>query len=108
MYLGLSVYFVLGVLLQWLLFKNYQLSVSPQYVIKSHGAWDKDQVIVETHKIQALKTSQFFWQKKHNIGSVSLYTAGGNFSFTTANFTTINQLVNQWLYQVETSTKNWM
>lgn len=108
LYLGLSVYFVLGVLLQWLLFKNYQLSVSSQYVIKSNGAWDKDQVIVETHKIQALKTSQFFWQKRHNIGSVSLYTAGGNFSFTTANFKTINQLVNQWLYQVETSTKNWM
>jgi putative membrane protein len=39
---------------------------------------------------------------------VTLSTAGGTVSFTTGNYTEIKQLVNYWLYEVETWEKNWM
>ena len=96
-----------GVML-WFSFKNYKLFVSHDFVIKQNGAWDIDTTIIEPYKIQAIETQQFFWQKTTNIGSVTLSTAGGTVSFTTGNYTEIKQLVNYWLYQVETWEKNWM
>ncbi|WP_026726822.1 PH domain-containing protein [Flavobacterium sasangense] len=96
-----------GVML-WFSFKNYKLFVSNDFIIKQNGAWDIDTTIIEPYKIQAIETQQFFWQKATNIGSVTLSTAGGTVSFTTGNYTEIKQLVNYWLYEVETWEKNWM
>lgn len=96
-----------GVML-WFSFKNYKLFVSNDFIIKQNGAWDIDTTIIEPYKIQAIETQQFFWQKATNIGSVTLSTAGGTVSFTTGNYTEIKQLVNYWLYQVETWEKGWM
>lgn len=96
-----------GVML-WFSFKNYKLFVSNDFVIKQNGAWDIDTTIIEPYKIQAIETQQFFWQKATNIGSVTLSTAGGTVSFTTGNYTEIMQLVNYWLYEVETWKKGWM
>ena len=96
-----------GVML-WFSFKNYKLFVSNDFIIKQNGAWDIDTTIIEPYKIQAIETQQFFWQKATNIGSVTLSTAGGTVSFTTGNYSEIKQLVNYWLYEVETWEKNWM
>lgn len=102
------VYVLLVGIINWFSFKNYRLFPSKDFIVKQSGAWDIDQEIIEPHKIQAIKTSQFFWQKLTNIGSVVLYTAGGSISFSTANYTTIKKLTNYWLYQVEVSHKNWI
>jgi len=89
-------------------YKNYRLFVSDDFIMKQSGAWDIDREIIEPYKIQAVKTHQFFWQKWTDIGSVVLYTAGGRISFSTTNYTAIKKEVNVWLYQVETSKRNWM
>lgn len=102
------IFIVFAGILVWFSFKNYQLFVSNAFIIKQNGAWDIDTSIIEPNKIQAITLHQFFWQKVTNIGSVSLSTAGGNITFTTANFDEVKQLVNFWLYQVETSDRNWM
>lgn len=96
-----------GILL-WFSYKNYRLFVSTDFIIKQNGAWDVDNTIVEPYKIQAITTKQFFWQKATNIGSVTLATAGGNIDFSTGNYLEIKKMVNNWLYQVETTNKNWM
>jgi putative membrane protein len=92
----------------WFSFKNYKLFVSNDFIIKQNGAWDIDTTIIEPYKIQAIETQQFFWQKATNIGSVTISTAGGTVSFTTGNYSEIKELVNYWLYEVETWEKNWM
>ncbi|VXB75701.1 conserved membrane hypothetical protein [Flavobacterium sp. 9AF] len=89
-------------------FKNYRLFISDDFIMKQSGAWDINREIIAPYKIQAVKTHQFFWQKRTNIGSVILYTAGGKISFSTTNYTEIKSQVNKWLYQVESSKKNWM
>ena len=103
-----SIFTVFTSILLWYSFKNYRLFVSNEFVIKQNGAWDIDTTFIEPYKIQAIETQQFFWQKATNIGSVTLSTAGGTVSFTTGNYTEIKQLVNYWLYQVETWEKGWM
>ena len=102
------IYSIFAGVMIWFSYKNYQLFVSNHFIIKENGAWDIDTTIIEPYKIQAIETQQFFWQKLTNIGSVRLSTAGGIVNFSTANYSEIKQLVNHWLYQVETSDKNWM
>ena len=103
-----TIFSIFSGIIIWFSFKNYKLFVSDDFIIKQNGAWDVDTLIIEPFKIQTIKTQQFFWQKNTNMGSVTLATAGGNISFSTANYTEIKQLVNYWLYQVATSNKNWM
>jgi putative membrane protein len=89
-------------------FRNSRLFITPDFIVKQSGAWDIDNDFIAPHKIQALKLTQFFWQKGSDVGIVNLYTAGGTISFGLANFTQLKKLVNYWLYQVETTDKNWM
>ncbi|KGO95711.1 PH domain-containing protein [Flavobacterium enshiense] len=104
----LPFYLVFVGLLLYFGFRNYRLFVNQQYIIRQSGAWDIDNEIIEPHKIQAIKVSQFFWHKRANVGSVTITTAGGDLSFHLGNYTKIKELVNMWLYQVETTKKNWM
>jgi putative membrane protein len=89
-------------------FRNSRLFVNQDFIIKQSGAWDIDNDFLVPYKIQTVSVTQYFWQKYSNVGIVSLHTAGGTISFGLANYTRLKQLVNSWLYQVETSDKNWM
>ena len=89
-------------------FRNYRLFVNDNHIIKQSGAWDVDNEIIEIGKIQAITTSQLFWHKSLNIGSLTMHTAGGNITFHLGKFDKINEYVNLWLYEIETSNSNWM
>lgn len=106
--LFVPVYIVFASILIYFAFRNSRLYVSPEFIIRQRGAWDVDNDILQPHKIQSVKLQQFFWQKWSNVGVVHLYTAGGQVNFGVANFAQLQKLTNYWLYQVETSTENWM
>lgn len=89
-------------------FKHYKLFVSKDFIIKREGAWDIEHKIIEPYKIQGITAKQYFWNKRHDVGHVILHTAAGDLRFNFANFTQINEQINYWLYQVESSEKNWM
>lgn len=101
-------YLIVGTFCCWRLYKNYKLMVTPQFISVQSGFWDIETEIIEPYKIQAISTTQLFWQKRLNIGNVYIYTAGGNIAFTTGFYNEITQLCNEWLYQLETSNKRWM
>ncbi|RKS93978.1 putative membrane protein [Flavobacterium limicola] len=102
------VYVVVIGLIQYFKFKNNRLFIHENFIIKQSGAWDISNDIIEPSKIQAITTSQLFWHKKLNIGSITLHTAGGNIAFQLANYSIVKQQVNLWLYEIETSDSNWM
>lgn len=105
----LVVFFVLFIgVIQFFLFKNNRLYINDDFIILQSGAWDITNKIIKPSKIQAITTSQLFWHKNINIGSLTLHTAGGNISFQLGNFTAIKQYINLWLYRMETSDSNWM
>lgn len=89
-------------------FRNNRLFIHDDFIIKQSGAWDVENKIIEPGKIQAITTSQLFWHKRVDIGSITVHTAGGNISFQLGNFTLLKQYVNLWLYEMETSNSNWM
>lgn len=108
-YVNVAVFYVVFcVVMLFFGFRNYRLFINKHHVIKQSGAWDIDEEIIEIGKIQAITTSQLFWHKSLNIGSLTLHTAGGNITFHLGKFDTINEYVNLWLYELETSNSNWM
>lgn len=99
LFVGLIIYFS---------FRNYRLYVNDNFIIKKSGAWDIGTLVLAPHKIQAVKLTQFFWHKSADVGTLTLYTAGGILSFGLADYTRLKQFADYWLYQVETTDKNWM
>jgi putative membrane protein len=61
-------------------FRNNRLFINDDFIIRQSGAWDVDNEIIEPGKIQAITTSQLFWHKSVDIGSITIHT-GGNISF---------------------------
>jgi putative membrane protein len=106
---NLAVFYVVFVgVVQFFKYRNNRLSINDHFIIKQSGAWDISNEIIEPSKIQAITTSQLFWHKNLNIGSITLHTAGGNIAFQLGDYRKIKQYVNLWLYEIETSDSNWM
>lgn len=101
-------YVVFVSILIYFAFRNSRLFITPDFIIRQRGAWDIDNDILAPHKIQGIQLQQYFWQKMSDVGVVKIYTAGGHITFGLANFTELKKLANYWLYQVETTDKNWM
>jgi putative membrane protein len=48
--------------------------INDDFIIRQSGAWDVDNEIIEPGKIQAITTSQLFWHKSVDIGSITIHT----------------------------------
>ena len=101
-------YTIFVAVIMFFAYRNNRLFVNDDYIIIQSGAWDVDNRIIEIGKIQALTTSQLFWHKSPDIGSLTIHTAGGDVEFSLGNFTKVKQYVNLWLYDLETKNSNWM
>lgn len=108
-YLPLAICYVLvSVLMIYLSYKRHRIIVNQEMIIKKKGIWDIEHEIIFPHKIQAITTFQYPWHKSVDVGHVNLHTAGGMIQFKYGNYTEIKQLVNYWLYQIESSSEEWM
>lgn len=101
-------YFVIGLTMIYISYRNHRVSVDQDFIIKTSGIWDISNEIVMPNKIQAITVSQYPWHKSIDVGHLCLHTAAGNIHFKYGNYTEIKQLVNYWLYQVESKNEGWM
>ena len=106
--LFVPVYVVFVSIIIYFGFRNTRLFVNDDFIVKQSGAWDVDKEYIAPYRIHAIRIRQYFWHKSSDIGIVNLYTAGGTISFGLADYTKLHELANYWLYQVETTNKNWM
>ena len=102
------VYIVIVELLLIFAFINNRLYFNDDFIRVKSGIWDVENKTIEIHKIQAVKLSQYFWQKKKNLGSVTFFTAGGKLRFKSTQFAALKKLVNYSIFRVENSAKDWM
>jgi len=108
-YIGIAIaYFVIGVVMIYISYMRHRISVNQDFIIKKSGIWDISNEIVMPNKIQSITTFQYPWHKGVDVGHLSLHTAAGQIHFKYGNYTEIKQLVNYWLYQVESGNENWM
>ncbi|MEE1943679.1 PH domain-containing protein [Pedobacter sp. KR3-3] len=101
-------YFVVGLLMIYISYTKHRLRVSEDFIVKQKGIWDISNEIVFSHKIQSITTFQFPWHKSVDVGHLHLHTAAGIIRFKYGNYTEIKQLVNYWLYQLESGSEEWM
>ncbi|MES2653593.1 MAG: PH domain-containing protein [Bacteroidota bacterium] len=102
------VYFFVTILMIFISYKRNRLIVNQDFIIKKSGIWDISKEIIVPHKIQAITTFQYPWHKGVDVGHVNLHTAAGIIHFKYGNYTEIKQLVNYWLYQIESGSEEWM
>jgi len=107
-FIFIILYVVIVSLFVYFSYLNHRLFVGSDFIVKKSGAWDVEHQILESYKIQAITTKQYFWHKRSDIGHIVLHTASGNIYFKFANFSQINRQINYWLYKIETSVKDWM
>ncbi|RDC58256.1 hypothetical protein DU508_04780 [Pedobacter chinensis] len=108
-YIGFAIaYLITGVLMIYISYRKHRISVNQDFIIKTSGIWDISNEIIMPNKIQAITTSQYPWHKSVDVGHLCLHTAAGEIHFKYGNYTEIKQLVNYWLYQVESGNENWM
>lgn len=107
-FLFVPVYVLFVGLLIYFNFRNSRLFTNNDFIIKQSGAWDVGNECFSPDKINTIKITQYFWHKRSNISTVSLYTAGDTVTFGLASHTRLKELVNKWLYQVETSNNKYI
>ena len=84
------------------------MSYNEGFIEKQSGIWDIEQKTVQIEKIQTVTITQYFWQKRTDLGTIFLSTAGGSIKMKTAKISELRNVANYCLYKVESSAKNWM
>lgn len=82
---------------------NLRLYYSEKFIRLKSGFWDIDNRTFEIEKLQTVKISQYFWQRKTNLGSITFYTSAGKFSIAALNFLKVKKLLNYIIYKIEIS-----
>jgi len=102
------VYSIIGIFMIYISYRRHRITVDQDFIIKKSGIWDISNEVITPNKIQAITTFQYPWHKGVDVGHLCLHTAAGQIRFKYGNYTEIKQLVNYWLYQVESGDKDWM
>lgn len=97
------VYIVLVELCILISFRNLRLFYNERFIRLKSGIWDIDNRTFEVEKLQTVKISQYFWQRKTNLGSITFYTSAGRFRIVALNFTKLKKLLNYCIYKIEIS-----
>ena len=101
-------YSIFAAVIIYFSFNNSRLSYNEGFIEKQSGIWDIEQKTLQIEKIQTVTITQYFWQKRTDLGTIFLSTAGGSIKMKTAKISELRNLANYCLYKVESSAKNWM
>ncbi|MFL9832836.1 PH domain-containing protein [Chryseobacterium terrae] len=95
------IYIVLAEIFIVISFRNLKLFYSERFIRLKSGVWDIDNRTFEVEKLQTVKISQYFWQRKTNLGSITFYTSAGRFKIVALNFKKLKKLLNYCIYKIE-------
>lgn len=100
------IYIVLAEVLIVISFRNLKLFYNKKFIRLKSGIWDIDNRTFEVEKLQTVKISQYFWQRKTNLGTITFYTSAGRFKIATLNYLKLKKLLNYCIYKIENSKNN--
>lgn len=84
-------------------FRNLKLFYNERFIRLKSGIWDINHKTFEVEKLQTVKISQYFWQRKTNLGSITFYTSAGRFKIVALDFFKLKKLLNYCIYKIELS-----
>lgn len=97
------IYIVMVEFLILIAFRNLKLFYNERFIRLKSGIWDINHKTFEVEKLQTVKISQYFWQRKTNLGSITFYTSAGRFKIVALDFLKLKKLLNYCIYKIEIS-----
>lgn len=89
-------------------YKKAYYKINDDFVIIGSGVIDTTTNILETHKIQAIKLKQTFFQRRRRLASVVISTASKHVIIPYVKEKQAKHIYNFLLYKVESQDKDWM
>lgn len=87
-------------------FRNLTLFYNERFIKIKSGVWDINHKTFEVEKLQTVKISQYFWQRKTNLGSITFFTSAGRFKIVALDFLKLKKLLNYCVCKIENSKNN--
>lgn len=72
------------------------------------GIFGEEKIILQWHKLQSVQIQQSIFQRRNNLATLMIHTAGGTITIPFIALTAARQLVNFALFKTESSHRNWM
>lgn len=119
--LGLSAWFVveqkaffallfipLSFFLAKLYYKKSSYEINEELIRRNRGIIETEHVLTQIHKVQVVKVTQSWYQRRKQLASLKLYTAAGEMSIPFINLSEALDLERFILYRIETDKREWM
>lgn len=88
--------------------KNFRLFISPEALQVNSGIWGREVRVVKWYKIQQVKLQQSIYQRRKNLATIKIYTAGGYIKIPFIPLELATKLQNYALYEVERKHRPWL
>ena len=89
-------------------FDSWEIWLGESYLQLGRGILTMSRERIFLHKLQGVRIHQTPYQSRHDLASVSVYTAAGTLTIPYITLSDANQMANYFLYKVESSRKAWM
>jgi putative membrane protein len=99
---------IFGILNAYIYQKKKKYGVHDGFVYSKGGVYGESFALMPIYKAQALSIKQSPYQSKRGLATLVIMTASGNIKIPYILKSEAVDLVNEFLYNVETSKKNWM
>ncbi|NBC08902.1 MAG: PH domain-containing protein [Bacteroidetes bacterium] len=88
--------------------QRFQLGVSAAYLRTVRGVLGRSYDLLPMYKVQSVSITQSFYQRRRQLATVQLFTAGGDLAVPFVPLRLARALQDYVLYQVESSQEEWM
>src|SRR5690606_36751412 len=88
-------------------FRNRKFYIDGDFIVVKQRIWDITTTYLHSSKVQQLALSQSFFQRKSQLGSLTLSTAGGQISLSYYHFPMLQKLANEWMFHIEKNKYPW-
>lgn len=99
---------LIGALYLWAYQRRFKLWLSPEYVRTQRGVLGRTVELLPMFKVQSVRMQQSFFQRRRDLASLELFTAGGSVTVPFLPLDLARSLQDYILYRVETSEEDWM
>lgn len=91
---------------QW--YKNFRWFVNEEGIQLHSGLWGRRYTLLRWKKVQQVSISQSIYQRRHQLSSLTFFTAGGGVDLPFIPIDTARSIVNTVLYLIESKEESWM
>ncbi|MBT8218975.1 MAG: PH domain-containing protein, partial [Bacteroidia bacterium] len=88
--------------------RNWKLDVNAHCIRTTSGIIGRTFKLVHLYKAQSVQLSQSWYQRRNNLASVHIFTAGGSITIPYLDIRSAEELKNYLLYHIESSRRKWM